>query len=205
MSNFVVTIERGFGSGGRTVGKLLAQRLDINYYNDELIRLASEESGINIELFGKSDERVKVNLFKRYNRSYGERLIPPDSSDFVSNNNLFNYQAKIIRDLADKQSCVLIGRCADYILKDHPANVRVLVYADRGFCIRNVTELYGLSPDEADNKIQSIDKARASYYKYYTDTEWGVAKNYHISLDSGALGAERCVEIITEIYKQAKE
>ena len=201
MNNFVVTIERGFGSGGRTVGKLLAQRLDVNYYNDELIRLASEESGINIELFGKSDERVKVNLFKRYNRSYGERLIPPDSSDFVSNNNLFNYQAKIIRDLADKQSCGLIGRCADYILKDHPANVRVFVYADRGFCIRNVTELYGLSPDEADNKIQSIDKARASYYKYYTGQSWDDVSNYDLCINSSKIGFDKTVDIIVDYLK----
>ena len=115
MSEYVITIARGFGSGGRTVGKMLAKKLDINHYDGELIQLASEESGINIELFGKADETVKTNLFKRYNRSFGEKLITPDSGDFTSNDNLFNYQAKIIRDLAQKQNCIIIGRCADDI------------------------------------------------------------------------------------------
>ena len=125
MSKFAITIARGFGSGGKTIGRLLAERLDVDYYDNDLIRLASEESGINIELFGKADERVKTNLFKRYNRSYGNKLIPPDSDEFVSNDNLFNYQAKIIRELAEKQNCIIIGRCGDYILKDNPHVLRL--------------------------------------------------------------------------------
>ncbi len=198
MANRVITISRGFGSGGRTIGKLLAQKLDIDYYNDELIKLASEESGINLELFGKADERVKTNLFKRYKRSYGEWTIPPDSDLFVSDDNLFNYQAKIIRDLADKSDCVIIGRCADYILRGRENVTRILVYADRPTCISRVTELYGMLPAEAEKKIESLDKARANYYKYYTSHEWSDVNNYDLCLNTSSMSFEQAVDIISD-------
>lgn len=201
MSNHVITVARGFGSGGRTIGKLLAQRLDIAYYNDELIKLASEESGINLELFGKADERVKASLFKRYNRSYGEWTISPDSDRFVSDDNLFNYQAKIIRELADKSSCVIIGRCADYILKDRDNVSRIFVYADENACVSRVTELYGMLPDEAAKKIAAIDKARASYYKYYTGNEWDSVHNFDLCLNTSDISFEKATDIICDYLK----
>lgn len=201
MSNQVITVARGFGSGGRTIGKLLAQRLDIAYYNDELIKLASEESGINLELFGKADERVKASLFKRYNRSYGEWIISPDSDRFVSDDNLFNYQAKIIRELADKSSCVIIGRCADYILKGRDNVSRIFVYADEDACISRVTELYGMRPDEAEKKIAAIDKARASYYKYYTGNDWNNVHNFDLCLNTTGISFEKATDIICDYLK----
>lgn len=202
MANCVITIARGFGSGGRTIGKLLAKKLDIDYYNDDLIKLASEESGINIELFGKADERVKTNLFKRYKRSYGEWTIPPDSDMFVSDDNLFNYQAKIIKALADKSSCVIIGRCADYILKDREDLVRILVYADMPACVDRVTELYGMKPSEAIRKIESLDKGRASYYKYYTGKNWDDATNYDFCLNTSGISFEKAVDVICAYLKE---
>ncbi|MBQ3125860.1 MAG: cytidylate kinase-like family protein, partial [Clostridia bacterium] len=116
MSNYVITINRSFGSGGKTVGKLLAARLGINYYDRDLIRLASEESGINVKLFGRADETARIGLFKRYGREYGQTIIPPGSDEFTSDDNLFNIQAKIIRDLAEKENCIIVGRCADHVL-----------------------------------------------------------------------------------------
>ena len=196
MQKFVITIARGFGSGGKTIGRLLAQRLDIDYYDNDLIRLASEESGINIELFGKADERVKSNLFKRYNGSYGDKLIPPDSDEFVSNDNLFNYQAKIIRGLAEKQSCIIIGRCGDYILKDQPDTLRLYVYADHATCIENVMDIYGVSPKEASKRIEEIDKARANYYKYYTGKDWSDVNNYDLCINTTDIGFEKAVDVI---------
>ena len=198
MANRVITIARGFGSGGRTIGKLLAQRLDIDYYNDDLIKLASEESGINLELFGKADERVKANLFKRYKRSYGEWTISPDSDQFVSDDNLFNYQAKIIRELADKNDCIIIGRCADYILRESENVCRIFVYADKPACISRVTELYGMLPDEAEKKINSIDKARAAYYKYYTGKEWDDVHNFDLCLNTSDISFEEATDIICD-------
>ncbi len=196
MAEYVITIARGFGSGGRTIGRMLAERLDIDCYDSDLIRLASEESGINIELFGKADERVKTNLFKRYNRDYGYRLIPPDSDEFVSDKNLFNYQAKIIRDLAEKQNCIIVGRCADHILKDDPHVLRLFIYADRETCVKNVTELYGVMPKEAVDRIESLDKARAAYYKYYTGKEWDDAVNYDLCINTSRIGFEKTVDAI---------
>ena len=196
MSNFVITIARGFGSGGRTIGKLLAKRLDINYYDGELLRLASEESGINIELFGKADEQVKTNLFKRYNRTYDFKLIPPDSSEYTSTDNLFNYQAKIIRSLAETQDCVIIGRCSDYVLRDQPNAIRLLIYADRSTCVKNVTELYGVLPKEADSRIEELDRARAAYYKYHTGKTWDDPANYDLCINTTKYGFETTVDII---------
>ncbi len=201
MAEYVITIARGFGSGGRTIGRMLAERLDIDCYDSDLIRLASEESGINIELFGKADERVKTNLFRRYNRDYGYRLIPPDSDEFVSDKNLFNYQAKIIRDLAEKQNCIIVGRCADHILKDDPHVLRLFIYADRETCVKNVTELYGVMPKEAVDRIESLDKARASYYKYYTGKEWDDAVNYDLCINTSRIGFEKTVDAVISHMK----
>ena len=196
MSEYVITIARGFGSGGKTIGKMLAERLDIDYFDNDLLRLASEESGINISLFGKADEKVKASLFKKYNRSYGEKVISPDSTEFISDDNLFNYQAKIIRSLAEKQDCVIIGRCSDYILKDHPNTIRLLIYADRQSCIRNVTELYGIHPKEANTRIEELDRGRASYYKYYTGKEWDDVSNYDLCINTTKLGFEKSVDAV---------
>ncbi len=196
MKNFVITIARGFGSGGKTIGRLLAQRLDVDYYDNDLIRLASEESGINIELFGKADERVKTNLFKKYSGNLGEDVIPPDSDEFVSNDNLFNYQAKIIRSLAEKQNCIIIGRCGDFILKDHPNTVRLYVYADKATCIENVMDIYGVSPKQAAKRIEEIDKARANYYKYYTGGTWSDVANYDLCINTTEIGFEKSVDVI---------
>lgn len=196
MANFVITIARGFGSGGKTIGKLLAKRLDIEYYDSDLIKLASEESGINIELFGKSDERVKTSLFKRYNPSYDSKILPPDNDGYVSSDNLFNIQAKIIRDLAEKQSCIIIGRCADNILRDNENVIRLFFYADEETSIKNVVDMYGVSPKVARAKIDSIDKARASYYKYYTGKEWDDVSNYDLCINTTKLGFEKSVDAV---------
>jgi len=202
MAGCIITIARGFGSGGRTIGKLLAKRLDIEYYDSELIKLASEESGINIGLFGRADERVKTNLFKRYKRSYGEWVLPPDSVEFVSDDNLFNYQAKIIRDLAERSDCVIIGRCADYILRDRDDVSRIFVYADNDTCVKNVSELYCLDKDEAQKKIEKVDRLRAGYYKYYTGLEWNDVNNYDLCINTSGLDFEMVVDIICDYLRR---
>jgi cytidylate kinase len=133
---YVITIARGYGSGGRTIGKMLSEELGIPYYDRDLLRLASDDSGINEELFAKADEKLKKSLlFKIARNIYKGELIPPDSDDFVSNDNLFNYQAKIIKELAETESCIIIGRCADFILKDYPNVVRLFVHAPLEDCI----------------------------------------------------------------------
>ena len=141
MDNFVITIARQYGSGGRTIGEELAKKLGISYYDKDIIRMASEESGIHEELFGRVDENVsaKQKLFAKTGIYKGE-LIPPQSKDFTSDENLFNYQAKVIRHLAETESCVIIGRCANMILKDYPNVLRVFVYGDWDFRIREASK-----------------------------------------------------------------
>ncbi|MBO5845563.1 MAG: cytidylate kinase-like family protein [Clostridia bacterium] len=204
MSKLVITIARGFGSGGRTIGKMLAQRLDCDCYDNDLIKLASEESGINLELFGRADEKVKTSLFKRYNRSYGEYVLSPDSSDFVSDDNLFNYQAKIIRDIADKKDCIIIGRCGDFILRNNPDVIRLFIYADEETCVKNVVELYGMMPSEAKKTIDKIDKSRAAYYKYYTDKNWYDVANYDLCVNTSGIGFEKAVDIIVDYINRVR-
>ena len=204
MSKLVITIARGFGSGGRTIGKMLAKRLDCDYYDNDLIKLASEESGINLELFGKADEKVKTSLFKRYNRSYGEYVLSPDSADFVSDDNLFNYQAKIIRDIADKKNCIIIGRCGDFILRNNPDVLRLFIYADEKTCVKNVVDLYGMMPSEAKKTIDKIDKSRAAYYKYYTDKNWYDVSNYDLCINTSDIGFEGAVDVIVDYIKRVR-
>lgn len=197
MSKYVITIARGYGSGGRTIGKMLSEELGIPYYDRELLRLASDDSGINEELFARADEKLKKSrLFKIARKAYKGELIPPDSDDFVSNDNLFNYQAKIIKELAQQESCVIVGRAADYILKDYDNVVKVFVHAPLADCIKTLKEMTGKPEKEIEKQIASIDKHRAEYYKYYTGRNWEDAKNYDLCLNSSQLGFDKCVEIV---------
>ena len=139
MKHTVITIARSYGSGGRTLGKLLAKELGIHCYDRELLRMASEQSGINEALFGQVDEKVKsLPLFGISKKIYKGEVFPPESDDFVSDDNLFNYQAKVIKEVAAEESCVIIGRCADFILKDNPNVIRLFFYAPREDCITRV-------------------------------------------------------------------
>ena len=197
MENTVITIARQYGSGGKTIGAMLAKRLGINCYSHEILRLASDESGINERLFGETDERLKISSwFKPLKRPYEGSLISPVSSDFTSDENLFNYQAKVMKDLAANESCVIIGRCADYVLKEHPKVLSVFIHADKQFCLDRAMERHSMSVREMEKYIEKTDKKRADFYKYYTGREWTDARNYDLCLNSGKLGFEKCVEEI---------
>ena len=198
----VITIARQYGSGGRTIGKMLAQELGIHYYDRELLKLASDESGINEALFAQADEKLKsTSLFRIAKNVYGGELIPPDSDDFTSTDNLFNYQAKIIRELAQEESCVIIGRCADYVLKEYDNVLSVFIHAPKDFCIEKAGEVLNLTGRELERYIAKTDKYRAEYYKYHTGREWTDARNYDLCLNSSKLGYERCVQEIIAYMK----
>lgn len=197
MQKFIITIARGYGSGGRTIGKMLAKDLNVNFYDRELLRLASDDSGINEDLFAKADEKLKNSLlYRTAKKVYKGELIKPDSDDFVSNDNLFNYQAKIIKELAMNESCVIIGRCADFILKDMDNVIRIFVHAPLESCINTLTDMSSLSRKELEKTILTTDKHRADYYSYYTGKRWDDAKNYDLCLNSNMLGFEKCVDIV---------
>ncbi|MBR6770009.1 MAG: cytidylate kinase-like family protein [Lachnospiraceae bacterium] len=198
----VITIARQYGSGGRTIGEMLAKRLGIHYYDKELLRLASEESGINESLFVNMDEKVKMShLFKIVKNVYHGQLIPPESEEFVSDDNLFNYQAKVIKQLAEEEACVIIGRCADYVLRDNDHVLSVFVHAPLDYCIEQAAQKLSMPSKDLEKYIIKTDKRRAEYYRYHTGREWTDARNYDLCLDSSKLGMERCVEEIISYIK----
>lgn len=197
MKQFVITIARGYGSGGRMLGQALAKELGISFYDRELLKLASDDSGIHESLFAQADEMTKKSLlFAVAKNVYKGQIIPPDRDDFVSNENLFNYQAKIIKELATKESCIIVGRCADFILKDNPNVLRIYVHAPLDKCIDTVVDLGICTQRQAKNHIQTIDKRRAAYYHYFTGHEWHDAANYDLCLNTAHLDQAQCIELV---------
>lgn len=202
MENIVITIARQYGSGGRTVGKMLAKELNISYYNSNLLSLASEESGISERLFVQMDEKLKNSPFlRRTTDIYTGELIPPESNDFVSAKNLFNYQAQVIKRLAKTESCVIIGRAADFVLKDYPNVISVFVHASKEFNLARAMEHNSMTESEMKKFIEKTDKYRSEYYRHYTGREWTDARNYDLCLNSGKLGFDKCVEEIKAYMK----
>lgn len=192
----IITIARGMGSGGKTIGKMLAKELDIPYYDKEIIRMASDESGINEKLFGRVDEKIKTTIFNR-EEIYDGELLEPDHKDFTSDRNLFNYTAKIITDIADSgKSAVIVGRCADFVLKGRKDVVKLFIYSDTETAIKNVYERYGLDGKDAMRLIEKKDKERSEYYRHYTGRDWTDARNYNLCLDTSSMSYDKCVEIV---------
>lgn len=196
--NIVVTIARHFGSGGKTIGEMLAKDLGINWYERDIIKMASEDSGISELLFNKADEKLSRTPLFFGKAEYRGKLISPKSEDFVSDQNLFNYQAKIMRELAEKESCVIIGRASDYVLKDYPNVVRVFVHASKEYCIQQAKERASYIGKDYDKFIEKTDKFRGDYYRYYTGQEWTDARNYDLCLNSERLGFEGTMEAIKD-------
>ena len=204
MNNVVITIARQYGSGGRTIGEMLAKKLNVHYYDKELMKLASDDSGINEALFVNADEKVKsTKLFHIAKKEYHGELIPPESDDFTSTDNLFNYQAKIIRDLAKEESCIFAGRCADYVLEqDHVENlIRIFVYADMDTRIQRAMDVAKIDEKEAVRRIKRIDKERKEYYRYYTGKDWMNMNNYDLPINASKIDLEQMAVLIKNYLK----
>lgn len=202
--NIVITINRMYGSGGRTVAKMLSEKLNIPYYDKDLIKLASEQSGINESLFANADEKVpSTTLLKIAKKLRREEVVSPDSKDFTSIENLFNYQAKIIKQLAETESCVIVGRCSNYILKDYDNVLSVFIHAPHEYCLERAAEIKNLSFEELEAFVLKTNKQKETYYKYFTGQDWSNAMNYDLCLNSSKLGYDRCVEEIIA-YKNVR-
>lgn len=202
MGNVVITIARQYGSGGKTIGEMLAKELGIHCYNREIIKMASEDSGINERLF--SDEKLEGNWLAKLNltqKIYDGSLINPESDGFTSKDNLFNYQAKIIKQLARQESCVIIGRCADFVLRNFDNVASVFVHAGPEFCMEQAMMRNSMTKREMERYIAKVDKYRGDFYRYYTGREWQDARNYDLCLNSEKLGFEKCVEEIKSYLK----
>lgn len=203
MEHFVISITRTCGSGATSIGRILAKNLGVELYDRNLLRLASDESGINQELFARADEDQKRSILFRasqtvYKKVYNGELIPPEKEDFTSNNNLFNYQAKVLRELADESSYVVIGRAADYVLNDKPNLVRVFIYASREKCIQKEMNRQKIDRKRADKFITKTDKYRRDYYRYFTGQEWENMRNYDLCINTTDMTFEQAAKAIQD-------
>lgn len=202
MERFVIALTRTCGSGGTTISQKLADDYGIDLYDRKLLQLASENSGINEELFSKVDELTKRSLLYRVSQKvYNGEVIPPESNDFTSDQNLFNYQAKVLKELAERESYVCIGRACDFILKDYPNVLKVFIYAPENVCIKRESERQGISLKAAEKYVQTNNKFRKEYYKYHTGKVWENAQNYDLSINTGMFSYDQTVEIIENIIK----
>ena len=201
MENIVITVNRQYGSGGKTIAKMLVEKMGVKYYNREIVKLASEESGIDEAMFAKVDEKMVNYSFLKPKKIYSGELKTPDSYDFTSDDNLFNFQAKVLKQLAQKESCVIVGRCANFILKDYPNVVSVFVHADKDFCREQALARVSIPEKEIDKFIEKTDKFRADYYKYHTGMHWHDLRGYDLCLNSGKLGFDKCVDEILSYIK----
>lgn len=195
--NVIITIARQHGSGGRAVGKLLAREMGIECYDRKLLQLAARDSGVSELLFGKQDEIKKPTLLSRVTKKvYAGEVVGPSHPDYMSEENLFNLQAKVIKELAAEESCVIIGRCADHILRNKPNVVRVFIYAPTEFLVKNIVARDALEHEDAEKCVQRIDKQRGEYYRFHTGKDWTDARNYDLCLDSSRLTPQMCVDMI---------
>lgn len=203
MERFVVALTRTCGSGGTTISKMLADDFGIDMYDRMLLRLASEDSGINEELFARADEVTKNRLLYRVSKKvYNGEIIPPESNDFVSDQNLFNYQAKVLKELAERESYVCVGRACDFILKDYPNVLKVFIYAPEEICIEREMERQGISKRDAEKYVTSNNKFRKEYYKYHTGRVWESPYNYDVCLNTAQMSYEECVKVIEALLKE---
>lgn len=197
MDRFIITIGRQFGSGGRAVGEKLAKKLDISFYDKELISLAAKESGISPEVFDNVDEKAANSLL--YSLSMGLYNFGSGFSamgDLPVNDKLYLLQHQIIKDIAEKENCVFVGRCADYVLRDNPNCVNIFIYADMEYRKQEAVKKHGIDENRAEHIITKTDKSRANYYSFYSGQKWGMAENYDLCINSAKLDEDCIVELI---------
>ena len=200
MSNYVVSISREFGSGGRLIGKKLAASLGIPCYDRTLIQKTAEKSGLSPDFIARAEERAR-SRFHLNIAPIGIGVPTFTHQGIPVSHQAFFAQADVIRELAAEGPCVIVGRCADYILREREDCLNVFIHASMAARADRIVRLYGSSEKSPEKRLEEKDKRRRVYYKHYTDGDWGMSQNYHLSLDSGIIGIQRCVDIISELAK----
>ena len=201
MERFVVTFARGFGTGGKEIASRLAKELGIHCYENRILTLAAQLSGLDEKLFQEGNEKIRdhggFSSFLRglpRSRNYISR-----NETFVSDDTLFSYQKQIIENLADTESCVIVGKCADWVLRGRPNVVSIYIEAPRPFCVQRTIEHMGVTEEVANATIEHTDKYRADYYEYYTHGNyWTNPVNYDMTLNSERVGVDNCVKLIRQ-------
>lgn len=204
MKNFVITVARGFGSGGRQIAAKLADELHIHSYDNRILTLASQYSGYDEHYFREANETLNGSLVAKQLSALPKMLNPnANLSKFMSDDRLFEYQKQIIKKLAESESCIIVGKCADHVLKDYDNVISVYVEAPRFYCLKRVMErMPDITFEEAEHLITTTDKYRADYYKYYTQGNyWTNPVNYDLTFNNARLGDDKCVKLIKECMK----
>lgn len=189
----IITISREFGSGGRTIGKLLGEKLGIPCYDSEIIEKVAEKSGFTKDYIAEKGEYARTPISGLFRSNY---YYQSSNEDII-----WSIQSCVIREIAEQGPCILVGRCADFILRNRTDIMRVFICSDMKSRAERIVSVYGEKEDSPEKRLKDKDKRRASYYQFYTDTKWGDAKNYDICLNSGALGIENCADILYSILK----
>lgn len=192
-ANYVITIGRQLGSGGRETGQKLAALLSISFYDKELIRIASRESGLSEKFFEKADEKKRFSLFWGLFGMHSPQTQEIYSGYYLSNETLFKIQSDVIRSLITEKSCLFVGRCADYVLKDHPRLLSIFLTADINDRVKRVMQIHQLDEKQAEELIEKTDKQRNNYYNYFTSKTWGAAESYHVCINTSVLGIDETV------------
>lgn len=190
----IITISREFGSGGRLIGQRLAERLGVPYYDKQLLDRIAEESGYSAEMIRESEMKAKNSFLYSLSSAMGVRDAGPESMSL--NEKFFKAQFDTIRRIAEEGSCVIVGRCSDYILRTYPEASHIFIYAEEEDKIRRAVEEYGVPEESVHKLMKDTDKARANYYSYHTGRKWGEHQNYSLSIDSGFAEIEDIVDLI---------
>ena len=193
MKNHIITISREFGSGGRTIGKKAADQLGIPCYDADLIHKIAQESGFTEGYIREAGEYAPSGFLSS---AFADRFFGPTNEDY-----LWNIQYQIITELAEKGPCVIVGRCADYILQDKADCFKVFIHANMKYRAERIVKEYGDREESPEQRLKDKDKRRAAYHRFYTNMKWGHAQNYHICLDSGVLGIDKCADTIVRLYQ----
>ncbi|MDR3295354.1 MAG: cytidylate kinase-like family protein [Clostridiales Family XIII bacterium] len=203
MQKRVITISREYGSGGRYIGRLTAEKLGIAFYDRDLIRIAAQESGLAADYLTEADESFTSGSPLHFSMgdvfsqaSYPPEILPlPDQIHVLLSN--------IIQEIAEKEPCVIVGRSADHVLRRREDCLNVFIHAEKEPKLHRVIHDFGIPEKQAEKEIEKVDKARANYYRHYSGLPWGMARNYHVSLDSGLFGTETCADIIAKLARCA--
>lgn len=202
MKKRVITISRQCGSGGRYIGERLAKALGIPCYDEKLMDMVAKESGFALDFVEEKGERITGSLLFNIASSLTYASNVMSGNGINLQDEIYFIQNRIIKELAEKESCVIVGRCADYVLRDRDDCLNVFIHADEKSKLERAVKFYGMSEKDAPSILKKKDKARYNHYKYYTDKDWGMASNYDLCLNSGLLGIDGCVNVIKDILEQ---
>ncbi|MBP3718926.1 MAG: cytidylate kinase-like family protein [Eubacterium sp.] len=211
MEKFVITIAREYCSGGQKIGTRLAEELGVNCYNSEMFRLVSKNENMKDDAVAHDDRIKDTSLFDVAKAIYTDPLPSPEVDDVLTTKiadddmvyikNIYDYQSEIITELAHRESCIIVGRCANYILKDNPNAINVFVHAPIGFKMKRAASRHYMPENELRNYLAKVDERKADYYFKYTGCEWTDIKNYDLSLDTSKLGISGCVDMIKKFLE----